>query len=60
LTKKIPLSQGEKSVRTLLNEVIKEIDQRRHKKKAEPLRQRKPKKKVIYDDFGAPIQEIWE
>lgn len=47
--------------RTLVNDTIKAIDERKKKKtpetKAAP---KKARKKIIYDDFGEPIREVWE
>ncbi|MDE0841571.1 MAG: hypothetical protein OSA42_05195 [Porticoccaceae bacterium] len=47
--------------RTYLNEVVSAIDSR--KKKAKPpvsVKPRKrPRKKIIYDDFGEPLREVW-
>jgi hypothetical protein len=56
----IPLN-GEKQTRTLLVNEINALDERKKakltQKKSEPHR---PKKKVIYDDFGEPLREVWE
>lgn len=60
LSKYITYSQGEKQSRTLLNETVKAIDDRKQQKKKTALEKKKPKKKIIYDDFGEPIREIWE
>lgn len=47
--------------RTPVENVLKTIDQRREqtKKSHKPTHQ-KPKKKIIYDDFGDPIRIVWE
>jgi len=52
--------QGPRS-RTPALEVLATIDARRRQKptpKASPRRQ--PSKKIIYDDFGEPLREVWE
>ncbi len=56
----IPLN-SEKQTRTLLTEEINALDERKRSKQVEkkPIEPR-PKKKVIYDDFGEPLREIWE
>ena len=51
--------------RTPLTDVLKVIDQRRDAqrkshKPAAPKTNSKPRKKVIYDDFGEPLRVIWE
>lgn len=50
--------------RTDVTDVLKTIDQRREqqRKPKTPMRatNKKPKKKVIYDDFGDPIRIVWE
>lgn len=47
--------------RTPVENVLKTIDQRREqaRKPAKAL-PKKPKKKIIYDDFGDPIRVVWE
>lgn len=52
-----------KEERTPLTDVLKTIDQRREAKKntsAVKTARRKPKKKIIYDDFGEPLRVVWE
>jgi hypothetical protein len=56
----VPFYQGEKQTRTLLNDTVKAIDERKQKKKNTSQKKHTPKKKIIYDDFGEPIREIWE
>ncbi len=60
LNQTIPFNEGEKQTRTLLIETVKAIDERKQKKKPAPLLKPKPQKRIIYDDFGEPIREIWE
>lgn len=57
----IPLNE-EKKTRTLLVDEIKALDDRKQaKSKANPKAPtRKPQKKIIYDDFGEPLREVWE
>ncbi|MFT5117785.1 MAG: hypothetical protein ACI9NY_001318 [Kiritimatiellia bacterium] len=57
----IPLN-NEKQTRTPLTNEVNALDQRKKSKlqatkKPAPHR---PKKKVIYDDFGEPLREVWE
>jgi len=52
--------------RTPLEDVLKAIDQRKEQKRLStkkpvlPKRSRRPRKKIIYDDFGEPLRVIWE
>ena len=55
-----PFSGGEKTTRTLLTDTIKLIEERKHKKKEPAKKSQRPRKKIIYDDFGEPIREVWE
>lgn len=50
-----------KQERTSVTEAMAAIDSRRHAKTAKPSHtfSRKPRKKVIYDDFGEPVREVW-
>ena len=53
--------QGEKQTRTPLTEEVKSLDERKNKKKSltsSPVY--RPKKRIIYDDFGEPVREVWE
>jgi hypothetical protein len=50
--------------RTLVPEVVAAIEERRkHLLKRTPVKKRarlpKPRKKVIYDDFGEPLRHVW-
>lgn len=49
-----------KQTRTSLTEVLNTVDQRKKSGNA-PLisKPSRPKKKIIYDDFGEPIREVW-
>jgi len=47
--------------RTYVNDVVAKIDERKRKSPAKkaPKASKRPKKKVIYDDFGEPLREVW-
>ncbi|PYF84528.1 hypothetical protein DFP75_101566 [Marinomonas alcarazii] len=50
-----------KQDRTPLNHVVAAIQQRKQTKApATPAIKKRPKKKIIYDDFGEPIRWVWE
>lgn len=55
-----------KEERTPVTEAMNNIDQKRASFRNKPTRssstsiKRRPKKKVIYDDFGEPLRVIWE
>ena len=50
-----------RQTRTYINDVISALDWRKNKKpllnSSKPIN--RPKKKIIYDDFGEPIREVW-
>lgn len=48
--------------RTPVDDVLLSIDQRRQEKRTTPPPKAptKPKKRVIYDDFGEPLRIVWE
>lgn len=49
-----------KQKRTPLNDVLNAVDERKKAStKAAPVKNKRPRKKIIYDDFGEPIREIW-
>jgi len=51
-----------KQTRTAVPEVLAAIDARRKANSARaqtPERGRRPKKRVIYDDFGEPLRVVW-
>lgn len=55
-----PLMEGGgREDRTYLVEVIAAIEARRKPVPA-PKASRRPRKKVIYDDFGEPLRWVWE
>ena len=50
--------------RTYVNEVVARLDERKQKKTPKPAPKaskasKKPIKKIIYDDFGEPLREVW-
>lgn len=56
--------EGGSEQRTPVNDALKNINQRkkqnRVKSAARPATPKKPRKKVIYDDFGEPVRVVWE
>lgn len=51
---------GPKQERTPLDHVLADLESRRQKDtKPKPKKHTRPKKKVIYDDFGEPLREVW-
>ena len=50
-----------KQERTPVPEALNAIDSRRRSKVEKPtlVHSKRPKKKIIYDDFGEPVREIW-
>ncbi len=59
-----PLFNNPPVERTPLYEVMATLDERRAQMKrptsAQRKAPRKPRKKVIYDDFGEPLRTVWE
>lgn len=49
-----------KKERTPLNHVVAAIQQKKKPSPPTPSPKKRPKKKVIYDDFGDPIRWVWE
>ena len=47
--------------RTYVNDMVAKIDERKRKgiKKPPAKVTKRPKKKIIYDDFGEPLREVW-
>ncbi len=55
-----PTESQPKQDRTPLTDVIKALDAKK-KKPSTPVRpERKPRKKLITDDFGEPVRWVWE
>ncbi len=49
-----------KQQRTPLTDELKAVDERKKPGVTRsPVKSRRPQKKIIYDDFGEPIREIW-
>jgi len=53
-----------KATRTLVPEVVAAIEARRQERfKRKPTRTRsrlpRPRRKIIYDDFGEPLRKVW-
>ena len=59
--KSVFVSPSPIKTRTYVNDSVAKIDERKRKKSnKKPLKvSTRPKKKVIYDDFGEPLREIW-
>ena len=51
---------GQHTQREDLTEVIAGIEARRKPPAPPKLAARRPRKKIIYDDFGEPIRWVWE
>jgi hypothetical protein len=58
-----PLFTQPRSERTPLNDVVAALEERRALKRSrrEVKRSRKPapRRKIIYDDFGEPLRQVW-
>jgi len=57
-----PLFDTPKTPRTNVSELIANIESRRHAKPRRSTRyiaRKKPRQKILYDDFGEPIRKIW-
>lgn len=52
---------GNRSEWTYLPEVVDTLEKRRQRKldKKTPLKPRKPRKRLLYDDFGEPLRWVW-
>jgi hypothetical protein len=48
-----------KQQRTPLLDELKAVDDRKKPANATPLKSSRPRKKIIYDDFGEAVREIW-
>jgi hypothetical protein len=57
-----PFSEGRPAQpRTPALDVLAAIDARRKRKpERKTVARRQPRKKIIYDDFGEPLREVWE
>ncbi|ODS22464.1 hypothetical protein AB835_14020 [Candidatus Endobugula sertula] len=50
----------EKQSRTPVTNELNSLDARKHKKKSNPVKSPQPKRRIIYDDFGEPLREVWD
>tara|TARA_B110000438_G_C15614254_1_gene563605 strand:- start:423 stop:737 length:315 start_codon:yes stop_codon:yes gene_type:complete len=49
-----------KQQRTPLVEELKAVDERKKPANSTlPVKSNRPRKKIIYDDFGEPVREVW-
>lgn len=56
-----PIFDQPKESRTDVSELLHQIDARKKKGRPPTLaRSKRPKKKLIYDDFGEPLRWVWE
>ena len=55
------VSAQPRQTRTYVNHAVNALDNRKKSKTAEPVKKpsKRPKKKIIYDDFGEPLREVW-
>ncbi|MAV76469.1 MAG: hypothetical protein CL691_07610 [Cellvibrionales bacterium] len=44
---------------TFLPEVVDTLEKRRQEKPNTPVKKSRPKRKLIYDDFGEPLRWVW-
>ena len=44
---------------TFLPEVVDKLEKRRQEKPNTPVKKSRPKRKLIYDDFGEPLRWVW-
>jgi len=60
-TRSVYVSPSPLKTRTYVNDVVTSLDSRKKKSAASPPKKpiKRPKKKIIYDDFGEPIREVW-
>lgn len=54
-----PFSQAPRATRTDISEVVAAIDARK-RKTTRPTHKRRPRRKLIYDDFGEPLRWVWD
>lgn len=59
--KSVFVSPSQIKSRTYVNEMVAKIDERKRKgsKKSLEKSTKRPRKKIIYDDFGEPLREVW-
>ena len=44
---------------TFLPEIVDTLEKRRQEKPNTPVKKNRPKRKLIYDDFGEPLRWVW-
>lgn len=61
LQRPVFVSGAPRQERTYLNDVVSALDERKKQKAEKPKAKKttKPRKKIIYDDFGEPLREVW-
>ena len=58
--KKISWNSGNKKEDwTYLNDIVDNLEKRKKQKSKKTIKKKKPKRKLIYDDFGEPLRWIW-
>lgn len=60
-SKAVFVSGEPRQSRTYVNDVVSALDSRKKKKKSYAIKKvtKRPSKKIIYDDFGEPLREVW-
>lgn len=60
-SKAVFVSGEPRQSRTYVNDVVSALDSRKKKKKSHAIKKvtKRPSKKIIYDDFGEPLREVW-
>lgn len=55
------ISGEPRKTRTYINDVVSALDERKQSQipSKKPAKSSRPKKKIIYDDFGEAIREVW-
>lgn len=50
-----------RQTRTYVNDAVSALDNRKKSSKSEPAKKprKRPQKRIIYDDFGEPLREVW-
>ncbi len=59
--KSVFVSPSAIKTRTYLNDVVSAVDARKKKGQTPSVKKpsSRPKKQIIYDDFGEPLREVW-
>lgn len=60
-SKAVFVSGEPRQSRTYVNDVVSALDSRKKKKTSHAIKKatKRPAKKIIYDDFGEPLREVW-